>query len=83
MLRWARVALAVVRRPSLWATALRQVRRLAAPGWWRRPPLLPLPSRGYRDMRAVTQYGEARPIPEPHDVVHYIMWCRQWEAGAR
>lgn len=83
MLRWARVVAAVARRPSLWATALRQARRLAAPGWWHRAPLLPLPAHGYREMRAVTQYGDAHVIPKPHDVVHYIVWCRQWEAGAR
>ncbi len=33
----------VLQRPDLWWTALGAVRRLAAPGWWRSPPRLPLP----------------------------------------
>ena len=80
---WVRVGAALVRRPALWGTAVRQARRLAAPGWWRRPPFLPIPPRGYREMRAVTQYGDPRHPPLPHDVLHYMVWCRQWEAGAR
>jgi hypothetical protein len=30
-----RAALGVVRHPALWITAIRQLRRTAAPGWWR------------------------------------------------
>ena len=40
---WAAVAGAVLRRPALWGTAITLVARLAAPGWWRRAPFLPLP----------------------------------------
>ena len=39
---------AVARRPALWRTSLRQARRLAPRGWWRRPPFLPLPAPGYQ-----------------------------------
>ena len=34
---------AVLSHPSLWATAVRQVKLLAPTGWWRRPPFLPVP----------------------------------------
>lgn len=72
----ARAALAVAVRPSLWFTALRQVLVLARPGWWSRPPRLPLPDREYLRFRLVTAYGDPDRSPEPHDVVTYLHWCR-------
>jgi hypothetical protein len=72
---WARTAAAVLVHPALWTTALGQVRRLAAPGWWRRRPFLPLPDPGYLHFRLTTAYGAPRP-PEPDDVVTYLHWCK-------
>lgn len=72
-----RAGLAVGRRPGLWPTAVRQTGVLAAPGWWRRAPFLPLPSAGYLRFRLQTAYGGAGPWPiEPDDVVSYLRWCR-------
>lgn len=71
---------AVARRPRLWPVALRQARRLAAPGWWRRAPFLPVPSRDYVALRALTQYGDSLAPLAAADVVHYLEWCRQWDA---
>jgi hypothetical protein len=65
----------VVRRPRLWPTALRQAGRLARPGWWRRPPFLPLPDPDYLRFRLETQYGATGRI-EPADLVVYLEWCR-------
>ena len=76
---WLRVGLAVGSRPGLWPTALRQMRRTAAPGWYRRSPFLPLPSGEYLRFRLVTQYGDVGHRPEPHDVVNYLSWCREWD----
>lgn len=76
---WIRVAAAVMTKPSLWTTAARQMRRTAAPGWYRRRPFLPLPSGHYMNFRLVTQYGDPNRRPEPHDVVNYLAWCRQWD----
>jgi hypothetical protein len=74
---WVAGALvAVARHPSLWWVAVRQARRLAAPGWWRRPPFLPLPDRDYLRFRMVTQYGDPEHPPEPDDLVAYLRWCR-------
>jgi hypothetical protein len=78
--------LAVLRSPRLWPTALRQARRLAAPGWWRRRPFLPVPPVTYRHFRLVTQYGDHAPREISsrelgRDVVNYLSWCRQWEHG--
>lgn len=73
---WGRVAVAVVRRPSLWVTAARQARRTARPGWWRRPPFLPVPGGEYLRFRVLTQYGDADHPPVPDDVLNYLTWCK-------
>ncbi|MEY4340033.1 MAG: hypothetical protein RLZ14_1883 [Actinomycetota bacterium] len=77
-----RVALAVLRRPSLWLVALRQWRRTTPSGWWRRRPFLPLPSREYMAFRLVTQYGSENAAIEPADVVNYLTWCTHQEHAA-
>jgi hypothetical protein len=63
---------AVARRPRLWAVAL----SLVPPGWWRRRPYLPVPSRDYLAFRMETQYGRADARPDAGDVVAYLEWCR-------
>lgn len=70
-----RAVLAVAMRPWLWITAVRQALRLAAPGWWRRPPYLPRPDDAYMRFRLETQYGDRRD-PEPDDLVTYLEWLR-------
>lgn len=75
-----RAAIAILARPSLWVTAVRQVRRTAPPGWWRRPPFLPVPSGEYLEFRLLTQYGDARHAWDRDDVVNYLRWCKCWEA---
>ncbi len=79
---WCAVAVAVVARPRLWRTALRQVRLLARPGWWRTRPFLPLPDPEYLRFRLETQYGP-RGAPAPHDVLDYLEWCRAERVGRR
>ena len=75
------MVVAVVRRPELWATAVRQLLVLARPGWWRRPPRLPMPDRDYIGFRMQTMYGKADQAPEPADVVAYLKWCRGYRRG--
>jgi hypothetical protein len=75
------VVLAVVRRPSLWRTALQQWRRTTPPGWWRRWPFLPVPSRDYLAFRLVTQYGRSEHRIEPVDVLNYLAWCKRYDAA--
>jgi hypothetical protein len=73
------VVVAVLVRPWLWATALVQVFRLAAPGWWRRRPFLPLPDPDYLAFRLQTMYGGPGPYgAEAADVVAYLEWCRSY-----
>jgi hypothetical protein len=77
--RWALgAARAVAAHPSLWVTAARQALTLAAGGWWRRPPFLPLPDPAYLRFRLQTAYGDSGRDPVPADVVTYLRWCRAW-----
>jgi hypothetical protein len=77
-----RGGLVVVRHPGLWGTAARQVRRLAAPGWWRRWPFLPVPPADYLRFRLQTAYGGDGSGPmRPGDLMAYLRWCRAWDAA--
>jgi hypothetical protein len=87
--RLVRGAGALLVRPDLWATGLRQIAVLARPGWWRRPPFLPLPDAAYLRFRLETAYGGTgeRPL-EPDDLVAYLRWCRAvresgWDRATR
>jgi hypothetical protein len=72
-----RVMWAVLRRPSLWPTALGQLARMVPSRWWRRRPFLPLPDRAYVDFRLHTMYGDrAGAGLAPDDLVAYLRWCR-------
>jgi hypothetical protein len=73
---FAAVALAVAFRPDLWWTALGSLRRMAAPGWWRSRPYLPLPDAGWWQFRMVTAYGRPDAVPVGSDVVSYLEWSR-------
>ncbi|CAB4621345.1 unannotated protein [freshwater metagenome] len=75
-----RVIVAVLVRPVLWATAVRQGVRLVPSHWWKTSPFLPVPAKDYIEFRAVTQYGgdHGSVSLDPHDVVDYLQWCREW-----
>lgn len=79
---WAlRAIAAVLPHPTLWPTGVRQAGRLARPGWWRRPPFLPLPASEYLRFRMETAYGGAGDqAPVPADLVTYLRWCRDFPA---
>lgn len=76
---WFRAVLAVLRRPPLWPTAVAQALRLARPGWWKRPPFLPVPDPDYVRFRMQTAYGSAG-NPDPEDLVAYLNWCREFKS---
>lgn len=81
--RWlVSVVLAIAVRPSLWGVASRQLFVLAAPGWWRRSPFLPVPDPAYLRFRMVTAYGgTGESVPRVDDVVTYLRWCRDRRHG--
>jgi hypothetical protein len=66
---------AVARRPRVWPTAARQVRRLARRRWWARPPFLPVPDPAWMRFRLETQYGDPAASPVPADVVLWLEWA--------
>lgn len=72
---WWASAMALLRHPDLWVTAISAALRLAAPGWWRRRPFLPLPDPDYLAFRLETQYG--RTEPRPTDLLTYLRWLRR------
>ena len=74
-LSWFPAFLRLLAHPELWATGLVQLGRLARPGWWRRPPYLPVPDRGYLRFRFETAYG-SEGGPRAGDLVAYLRWCR-------
>ncbi len=78
-----RLCAAILRRPNLWATAIRQGLRLAKRGWWKTAPFLPLPASGYTAFRAITQYGSATATLIITDIVDYLQWCKDWHIRYR
>ena len=80
---WLPVVARVLVRPWLWAVAARQALRLAVPGWWRRPPHLPLPDPAYVAFRLETMYGRGTRAPAPADVLTYLQWCRMHRRALR
>jgi hypothetical protein len=62
-------------RPDLWPAALRAGWSLAARGWWRRWPFLPLPDSGWTRFRLTAAYGSAGELV-PDDVVTWLEWRR-------
>ena len=67
---------ALARHPSLWATAIRSIFRLAPHGWWKRWPFIPVPPAGLLAFRGETMYGHAAALPPPEDLIGWLRWCR-------
>lgn len=67
---------AVLRHPTLWGTAARAVVRLAARGWWRRWPPVPMPDPAYVEWRRQTAYGDLEARAGADDLVSYLEFCR-------
>ena len=72
---WLSAIAGVVVRPWLWWTAVRQLLRMATPGWWRRAPFLPPPDPAYARFRLETAYGPDGRL-DRDDLVSYLEWCR-------
>jgi len=72
------VGRAVAVHPALWGVGLRMLVRLARPRWWRHRPFLPVPDAAYWRFRMETAYGgDGSKVPQPHDAVAYLHWCRR------
>ena len=72
----ASISIAVLRRPTLWATATKQILHLVPRRWWARAPFLPVPNREYMRFRVLTQYGDQDHVLEVADVLKYLYWLK-------
>ncbi|MDZ4825728.1 MAG: hypothetical protein SGJ13_04590 [Actinomycetota bacterium] len=73
---WFHASVAVLRRPHLWWTALRQIFAVARPGWWRHRPFVPRPDPGYLRFRFETAYGHEG-VATARDFVAYLEWLHR------
>jgi hypothetical protein len=74
-------ALAVARRPRLWATAVGAAFAFAPDDWWRRRPFLPVPDPSLMRWRIVTAYGNEDAAVDPADIVAYLEWRQRSAQG--
>ena len=79
----ARMLLALMRRPALVPTAMRQLVVLAPRRWWARAPFLPVPPADYLEFRQVTATGSAMGPPDVHDTLVWLEWCRSMRTVSR
>lgn len=79
----ARLTGALIKRPHLMPTALRQAHTLAPTRWWATRPHLPLPSSAYMRFRQVTATGSDLDLPAVDDVLTWLEWCRSMRALPR
>ena len=64
------------RRPGLIPVLLRMAWRFRAKGWYKRPPFLPLPARGYLEWRMHTAFRDDDAVPGTHELERYVEWVR-------
>jgi hypothetical protein len=67
----------VLLRPSLWWPAVSAAARFAAPGWWHRPPFLPVPDDRYWRFRMETAYGDESAHVGPDDLDDALRWAHR------
>ena len=78
------LVVAVMRRPHLWITAVKQWRILTPKGWWKRRPFMPVPDARYMRFRMITAYGgDGSAQPTTEDFITYLEWCKAWPAISR
>ncbi|MFM8236196.1 MAG: hypothetical protein ACKOBG_00350 [Actinomycetota bacterium] len=73
---------AVIARPHLWMTAVRQAFRAIPRDWWRVPPRLPRPDPAFVRFRIETASGPDG-APTPDEIVRYLEWCRGTDRARR
>ena len=67
---------AVLKRPSLWATAVVEARRFVPDDWLLKRPFLPLPDPEMLRFRVATQYGNPEARVVVGDVLAWLRWCK-------
>ena len=72
-----RLAMEALKHPSLYVPMLRAAWRFRARDWYRRPPFLPLPPRGYVAWRMHTAYGDEAVTPPYSELARYLRWAER------
>lgn len=72
----AGLVLALLQRPKLVPTAIRQAATMAPSRWWSRFPYLPVPPADYVEFRTVTATGSPDRAPSVRDTIVWLEWCR-------
>jgi hypothetical protein len=67
----------ILKRPDLWAEAVRTLFAVAPAGWWRRAPRLPLPDAAYADWRLATAHGDSESPLRPDELVRFLEWRKR------
>jgi len=66
----------VLRNPGVLPALLGLAWASRREAWWRRPPFLPLPPRGYLAWRSETAWGDAGATGPDDAMVRYLHWTR-------
>ena len=70
---------ALLRKPSLWFTSIKQIFILAKNRWQLTPPFLPFPSSDFLEFRIITYQGEAEKLPDVDVVIRWLTWVADLE----
>ena len=70
---------ALLRKPSLWLTSIRQIFILAKSRWPLIPPFLPFPSNDFLEFRIITYQGESGKLPQTDVVITWLTWVADLE----
>jgi len=82
MLTWTwlfKLSIALMSKPSLWASSVRQIFILAKNRWFLHSPFLPFPTKDFLEFRLVTYHGEAEKLPDVKVVVAWLAWVADLE----
>ncbi|MDP6894962.1 MAG: hypothetical protein QGF73_06335 [Acidimicrobiales bacterium] len=74
-----RLLFAVLRKPSLWLLAIRQIFTLARNRWPLIPPFLPIPSSEFLEFRVLTFQGDTEKLPDIDAVITWLTWVADME----
>ncbi|MXW41606.1 MAG: hypothetical protein F4138_03755 [Acidimicrobiia bacterium] len=66
--RFLGLLIVVARRPNLWFTAVRAVKRFGL-----------VPDINYMRFRMLTMYGDAQAQPQSDDLLAYLRWCKDYQ----
>ncbi len=70
---------ALLWKPSLWSTSIKQIFILAKSRWLLIPPLLPFPSNDFLEFRIITYQGESGKLPQTNVVITWLTWVADLE----